>query len=145
MRTRRSLRRPLRPEAGYTLMELLVVLAILGFLAVVATPQVLQYLSGARISTAKTEVQNLSSALDLFKFDVGRHPSTEEGLAALLKAPTGVTTWNGPYVQRQANLIDPWGRPFVYIAPGEHGEFDLFSFGAEGENAKGEPVIANWH
>lgn len=131
-------------DAGYTLMELLVVLAILGFLAVVATPQVLQYLSGARLSTAKTEVQNLSAALDLFKFDVGRHPSTEEGLAALLKAPPGVTTWNGPYVKRQVNLIDPWGRAFIYVSPGEHGEFDLFSYGAEGENAKGEPVVANW-
>ena len=131
-------------EAGYTLMELLVVLAILGFLALVATPQVLQYLSSARLSTAKTEVENLTAALDLFKLDVGRHPSTDEGLAALLKAPPGAATWNGPYVKRQANLVDPWGHPFIYVAPGEHGEFDLYSYGPEGENAKGDPVIASW-
>jgi general secretion pathway protein G len=144
MRTAKVSRIQTASAAGYTLMELLVVLAILGFLALVATPQVLQYLGGARVSTAKTEVENLSAALDLFKLDVGRHPSTEEGLAALLKEPPGVTTWNGPYVRRAANLIDPWGRAFVYVSPGEHGEFDLYSYGAEGENAKGDPIIANW-
>jgi general secretion pathway protein G len=123
-------------DGGYTLMELLVVLAILGFLAVIATPQVMQYLAGARVSTAKTEVANLSGALDLFKFDVGRYPSSEEGLAALLKAPPGVAAWNGPYVRRQTNLIDPWGKPFIYVFPGEHGEFDLLSYGADGEKCK---------
>ena len=144
MRIDKALRRPVRSETGYTLMELLVVLAILGFLAVVATPQVLQYLSGARLSTARTEVANLSAALDLFKLDVGRHPSTDEGLAALLKAPPGVVTWNGPYVKRPANLIDPWGKAFIYASPGMHGEFDLYSYGSEGENAKGDPIITNW-
>src|ERR1700746_2363489 len=92
-RTRRS-------EGGYTLMELLVVLAILGLLAAIATPMVLHYLDSAKVSTAKTEVSNLAAGLDLFKYDVGRYPTTEEGLEALVSAPQGVDNWNGPYVKK---------------------------------------------
>lgn len=133
-------------EGGFTLVELLVVLAILGFLTAIATPQVMKYLGSAKMSTAKTEVESLSSALDLFKFDVGRYPSSQEGLSALLNSPAGVEGWNGPYVKRNVNLIDPWGHPFNYRAPGQHGEFDLFSYGPNGE-ASGEPtnpVVASW-
>ena len=135
-----------RNEGGFTLVELLVVLAILGFLAAIATPQVLGYLGGAKISTAKTEVESLSSALDLFKLDVGRYPTSQEGLTALLTAPADVGVWNGPYVKRAANLVDPWGHPFNYRAPGQHGEFDIFSYGPDGDHSANteNPAIASW-
>ena len=134
-------------EAGYTLMELLVVLAILGLLAAVATPMVLHYLDSAKVSTAKTEVSNLSAGLDLFKYDVGRYPTTQEGLEALVSAPEGVENWNGPYIKKTTKLSDPWGHPYNYRFPGTHGgEFDLFSYGAHAEDAKNDekPPIANW-
>ncbi len=133
-------------EAGYTLMELLVVLAILGLLAAIATPMVLHYLDSAKVSTAKTEVSNLAAGLDLFKYDVGRYPTTQEGLEALVSAPEGVDNWNGPYVKKTTKLTDPWGRPYNYRFPGSHGEFDLYSYGAHADVAKNDekPPIANW-
>src|ERR1700691_3490483 len=105
-------------EAGYTLMELLVVLAILGLLAAIATPMVLHYLDSAKVSTAKTEVSNLAAGLDLYKYDVGRYPTTQEGLEALVSAPQGVDNWNGPYVKKTTKLSDPWGHPYNYKYPG---------------------------
>ncbi len=136
----------LRNQDGYTLMELLVVLAILALLAAIATPIVLRYLDSARVSTAKTEVSNLSASLDLFKFDVGRYPTTQEGLVGLIKAPPGADNWNGPYLKRQTDVIDPWKHPFNYRSPGEHGDFDLYSYGPEGKEsgAGAKPPIANW-
>lgn len=133
-------------EAGYTLMELLVVLAILGLLAAIATPMVLHYLDSAKVSTAKTEVSNLAAGLDLFKYDVGRYPTTQEGLQALVTAPDGVDNWNGPYVKKSTKLSDPWGHPYNYRFPGSHAEFDLFSYGAHPDTAKNDekPPIANW-
>lgn len=133
-------------EDGYTLMELLVVLAILGFLAAIATPAVIHYLDSAKNSTAKTEVANLSAGLDLFKLDVGRYPTTEEGLKALVTAPPTAENWNGPYVKKTSEIDDPWGHPYNYKSPGQHGEFDLYSYGAKGEggDAGVKPQIANW-
>jgi len=135
-----------RDEAGYTLMELLVVLAILGLLAAIATPMVLHYLDSAKVSTAKTEVANLSAGLDLFKYDVGRYPSTQEGLVALVSPPADAENWNGPYVKKTTKLSDPWGRSYYYRSPGSHGEFDIFSYGATGTAGKSDekPQIANW-
>lgn len=130
---------------GYTLIELLVVLAILGFLAVIATPAVFKYLESAKFSTAKTEVANLSASLDLFKLDVGRYPSSDEGLESLLSAPDGLMEWNGPYVSRTTSLNDPWHRPYHYDIPGQHGDFDLYSFGPKGDPGDGsKPAVANW-
>ena len=146
LRSRISQRRK-SDEAGYTLMELLVVLAILGLLAAVATPMVLHYLDSAKVSTAKTEVSNLSAGLDLFKYDVGRYPTSEEGLQALVSAPEGVENWNGPYVKKTTKLSDPWGHPYNYKFPGTHGgEFDLYSYGAHPDTAKNDekPLVANW-
>jgi general secretion pathway protein G len=132
-------------ESGYTLMELLVVLAILGLLAAIATPMVLKYLDSAKLGTAKTEIANLSAGLDLFKYDVGRYPTMQEGLDALVKAPPTADNWNGPYVKTTTNLKDPWGHPFGYRSPGEHSEFDLYSDGPTGKEDTGEkPAIANW-
>lgn len=142
----RRARPPRSAEAGYTLMELLVVLAILGLLAAIATPMVLHYLDSAKVSTAKTEVSNLAAGLDLYKYDVGRYPTTQEGLQALVSAPEGVDNWNGPYVKKSTKLNDPWGHPYNYRFPGSHAEFDLFSYGAHADTAKNDekPPIANW-
>ena len=137
---------PLGAEDGYTLMELLVVLAILGFLAAIATPAVIHYLDSAKVSTAKTEVSNLSAGLDLFKIDVGRYPTTEEGLGALIAAPPSAENWNGPYIKKTSGIADPWGHPYYYRSPGQHGAFDLYSYGAKGDggDAGTKPQIANW-
>jgi len=126
--------------AGFTLLELLVVLVILGLLAAVATPQVLDYLDRARTQSASIQINNLSTALDLYRLDVGRYPSAQEGLDSLVTAPAGVTTWFGPYVKKQEMLIDPWGHPYNYRIPGKNGAYDIYTLGAdnavggEGEN-----------
>jgi len=127
-------------EGGFTLLELLVVLAILGLFAIIATPRVLQYLSGAKSKTAAIQVQQLTGALDLYRLGVGRYPTESEGMMALVERPAGADGWNGPYVQKKEMLVDPWGAPFTYRIPGQHGPYDLFSLGAdkqeggEGEN-----------
>jgi general secretion pathway protein G len=130
-------------EDGYTLIELLVVLAILGLLATIATTQVLKYLASAKLSTAHTQVESFSSALDLYKLDVGHYPTTQEGLSALIAAPAGAQNWSGPYVKNTASLNDPWGHPYIYRAPGQHGEFDLYSEGPEGSKG-GDPPVKSW-
>lgn len=131
-------------DDGYTLMELLVVLAILGVLAAIATPFALHYLETAKIKAAKTEISNISACLDLFKYDVGRYPTTEEGLAALQKAPPNVENWNGPYMKKLNGFNDPWGRPYIYKSPGEHGDYDLYSYGPKGQPSGAKPEIASW-
>jgi general secretion pathway protein G len=133
-------------DAGFTLLELLIVIAILGLLAVVGTLQLSGYLGRARSDTARLQVDQLGTALDLFRVDVGRLPSTEEGLRALLQAPTGVGKWRGPYLKKSDALVDPWGRPFVYRRPGEHRDYDLVSYGADGRpGGAGEDIdVSNW-
>ena len=137
--------RDLRGEEGYTLVELLVVLAILGLLATIATTQVLRYFASAKVSTAHAQIESFSSALDLYKLDVGHYPTSQEGLTALKIKPPTAENWNGPYVKATTNLNDPWGRPYTYAAPGRHGEFDLSSNGPDGETANGaDPPVKNW-
>ncbi len=127
------------PAAGFTLLELLVVLAILAMLAAFAVPQVMNYLDRARSDAAKIQVSNLSTALDLYRLDVGRYPSTSEGLASLVTRPTGTDRWNGPYVKKEESLIDPWNESYGYRSPGQHGAYDLFSLGADkAEGGEGE-------
>lgn len=128
-----------RRQAGFTLIELLVVLVILGLIMAFAAPQVIKYVGGAKSDSAKIQVERLSGVLDLYRLEVGRYPTQEEGLDALVEQPSGVETWNGPYLKKADALTDPWGRPYVYRSPGEHGEFDLFSLGADGqEGGEGE-------
>lgn len=138
-----KIRRVLSQE-GYTLTELLVVLAILGLLAAITTPYAMHYLEGAKVRAAKAEIANISSAMDMFKFDVGRYPTTQEGLEALIKAPSGVENWNGPYVKQTNAFKDPWGHTYNYRAPGEHGDFDIYSYGPKGRASGGKPEAANW-
>lgn len=120
---------------GFTLVELLVVLAILGLLVGLVGPQVMKQFAGAKSDTAKLQIADLGSALELFYLDNGRYPGSSEGLGALLTAPTGMTTWNGPYLKKSSLPKDPWGHDFQYVIPGQHGAFDLISYGAD--NAPG--------
>lgn len=137
-------RSPAGSEDGYTLMELLVVLTILGFLAAIATTQTLHYIDRSRVDTAKTEVANISSALDLYKMDMGRYPSTQEGLDALLQPPPGADNWKGPYLKKKGGINDPWGKAYHYRSPGEHGDFDLYSNGSSDSSASTKPPVASW-
>ena len=133
-------------DSGFTLLELLIVIAILGLLGVLGTVQLTGYLSVAKSDTARLQLDQLSTALDLFRVDIGRLPTTEEGLNALLAKPAAETRWRGPYLRKAESLNDPWGRPFGYKRPGDHGEYDLMSFGADGRpGGEGENRdVSNW-
>jgi general secretion pathway protein G len=120
-------------QAGFTLIELLVVLVILVLLASLVAPRVIGYLGSSRTKAAKVQVQSLSTALELYKVDTGRYPSTSEGLKALTAPPAGVASWNGPYLTKKEVPTDPWGRPYAYRSPGEHGPFDVLSLGADNQ------------
>ncbi|HWE75139.1 MAG TPA: type II secretion system major pseudopilin GspG [Stellaceae bacterium] len=125
-----------RAERGFTLIELLVVLAILGMLAAIAVPQVLKYLGRAKTDVVKVQEQALGTSLDLFLLDVGRYPTDQEGLQALVAAPAGLGQWHGPYVTKANSLIDPWGHPYVYRQPTQQGgDYVLYSLGADGNGA----------
>ena len=135
-----------RAESGFTLLELLVVLVILGLISAFAVPQVMNYLGGAKTDAAKIQISNLSTALDLYRLDVGRYPRTEDGLSFLVDRPSDQENWRGPYVKKRESLNDPWGNPYKYRSPGEHGKFDLYSLGAdnqEGGSAEDQDV-KNW-
>jgi general secretion pathway protein G len=131
---------------GFTLIELLVVLVILGLLAAFAAPQVLNYLGRAKTDTARAQVQNIASILDLYRLEVGSYPSQRDGLEALLEQPADAQRWNGPYVKRRDALTDPWGRMYVYRFPGDHGAYDLYTLGADGgEGGDGEDQdVTSW-
>lgn len=134
-------------EAGFTLLELLVVLAILGLLAAIVAPQVLKYLGASRSQAAKVQIENIAAALDHFDLDVGRYPTSEEGLQVLVKAPAGVANWDGPYLQRPSALIDPWQRPYLYQVPGKHDDdFDVWTNGSDGApgGTKDARDVGNW-
>ncbi len=121
----------MKADSGFTLIELLVVLVILGLLTAFATPSVLKYLDRAKTDAAKAQIMNIATILDLYRLEMGRYPSQAEGLEALVKPPDGVGHWNGPYVRQLDVLTDPWGQIFGYRMPGEHGPYDLYSFGAD--------------
>ncbi|MGJ5181208.1 type II secretion system major pseudopilin GspG [Bradyrhizobium oligotrophicum] len=134
--------RPARPisalrsrdnERGFTLVEMLVVITIIGLIMGLIGPRVLNYLSESKTKAARIQLQSFSSALDLYFLDVGRYPSTSEGLAALAQRPPGQTAWNGPYLRGGAVPKDPWNAAYVYRAPGERGPYDILSYGADGQ------------
>jgi general secretion pathway protein G len=125
-------RASLGSESGYTLLELLIVIAILGLLAVVGAVQLSGYLGRARTDTAKLQIDQLTTALDLFRIDVGRLPTGDEGLAALIEMPADAKGWRGPYLKKPEAIRDPWGHVFLYRQPGERKEYDLVSLGSDG-------------
>ena len=134
-------------DAGFTLLELLVVIAILALLAAIVAPQVLRYLGSSRSQAAKVQIENISTALDNVRLDVGHYPTPDEGLAALVKAPPSETSWNGPYLRKETALSDPWGRKYLYQSPGRHNnDFDVWSFGSDGvEGGTNEARdVGNW-
>lgn len=140
------MRRLGRRQRGFTLIELLVVLVILGLLMTVVGPQVLKYVGSSRVDTARIQIEELSSALDMYYLEVGRYPTREQGLQALVERPDNVTRWNGPYLRRATVPTDPWGNEYIYRFPGQHGRFDLYSLGANGQpGGEGEDAeIGNW-
>jgi general secretion pathway protein G len=120
-------------EEGFTLVEMLVVITIIGLIMGLIGPRVLNYLSESKVKTARIQLQSFASALDLFYLDAGRYPSTSEGLAALVRQTPGVAAWNGPYLKGGSVPNDPWSHAYVYRAPGEHGPYDIMSYGSDGQ------------
>jgi general secretion pathway protein G len=134
-----------RNSKGFTLIEILVVLAILGLLAGLVGPRVINILGGGQTKAAKLQIEEFGGALDLFRLEVGRYPSTSEGLEALVSQPSDASNWNGPYLKKSKVPKDPWGSDYHYRAPGEHGEYDLYSLGAdntEGGDNENQDVVS---
>jgi general secretion pathway protein G len=121
-----------RRNAGFTLLELLVVVVIIGLLAGFVAPRYFGQVGKSEVNVAKAQLDALEKALDQYRLDIGHYPSTELGLNALITRPANEPKWNGPYLRKGVPL-DPWGRPYLYRLPGEKGEFDLVSYGKDGQ------------
>ena len=123
---------PIRRAGGFTLLELLVVMVIIGMLAGFVAPKFFAQIGKSEAKTARAQLDALEKALDQYRLDLGRYPTNEQGLAALNERPAGEAKWTGPYLKKAVPL-DPWAHPFVYKFPGEHGEYDLLSYGKDGQ------------
>lgn len=139
--------RPLgaRRAAGFTLLELLVVMVIIGMLAGFVAPKFFAQIGKSETKTARAQIDALEKSLDQYRLDVGHYPSTEQGLSALNERPAGEAKWSGPYLKKTVPL-DPWSHPYIYKFPGEHGEFDLYSYAKDGQpGGSGEAeYIVSW-
>lgn len=134
-----------RRGLGFTLLEMLVVLVIIGLLVGYVAPRYFAQVGKSEVKAARAQIKALEDALDQYRLDVGRYPGADQGLAALNAQPSGEARWAGPYLKK-ALPKDPWGQDYQYKIPGEHGEFDLFSFGKDGQpGGEGEAAdIGNW-
>ena len=132
-------------QLGFTLLELLVVMVIIGLLASYVGPKYFAQIGKSEVKTAKAQIDSLGKALDQYRLDTGHYPSTENGLAALNAAPANESKWNGPYLQKKVPS-DPWDHAYVYKMPGEHGDYDLISLGNDGAaGGTGEAAdIGSW-
>lgn len=132
-------------QLGFTLLELLVVMVIIGLLAGYVGPKYFAQIGKSEVKTARAQMDSLSKALDQYRLDNGHYPSSENGLAALSTAPADEEKWKGPYLQKKAPN-DPWGKAYQYKFPGEHGEYDLWSFGNDGTSGGSDEAadIVNW-
>jgi general secretion pathway protein G len=135
----------IRRHRGFTLLELLVVMVIIGLLTAYVGPKFFSQIGKSEVKAARAQIDALEKALDQYRLDVGRYPTTEQGLAALMARPGAEARWGGPYLKK-AVPDDPWGRAYVYRQPGEHGEYDLLSYGKDGQpGGTGEMAdIVNW-
>lgn len=134
-----------RTGGGFTLLELLVVMVIIGLLAGFVAPRYFAQVGKSQVKVARAQIDALDKALDQFRIDVGRYPTSEEGLQALTANPSSDPNWSGPYLKKVAPM-DPWGHPYVYEQPGSHSDFDLLSYGRDGRpGGTGEDAdITNW-
>jgi general secretion pathway protein G len=130
-RARRAL--PDGSESGFTLVEILVVITIIGLIMSLVGPRVLGYLGESKVKAAQIQIESFASSLDLFYLDAGRYPSSAEGLAALVQRPGGAQSWNGPYLKNGQVPNDPWGHSYVYRSPGERSAYDIISYGSDGQ------------
>jgi len=133
-----------RREQGFTIMELVVVIIIIGLLAAFVAPKFFGKVSEAKQKAAKAQIELFGTALDALRLDVGRYPSTDEGLKALREKPSGMDSWKGPYLPKEIPM-DPWNNSYVYKSPGEHGDYDLISYGldkAPGGEGENEDVVS---
>jgi general secretion pathway protein G len=130
-RRRRRTRR--HRERGFTLVEILVVITIIGLIMGLVGPRVLNHLTESKAKAARIQIESFANALDLFFLDAGRYPSSSEGLVALVQRPGSISGWNGPYLRGGVVPADPWGNSYTYRSPGERGAYDIISFGADGQ------------
>lgn len=143
---RKPERSVLKNRAGFTLIELMVVMIILGLLAALVVPRMFGKLGKAKTHAAYAQIELFGTALDSFRLDVGRYPTSSEGLEALVAAGSGAEDWNGPYLKKNEIPLDPWGNPYLYESPGKHGDYDLYSLGADkSEGGEGEDRdVVSW-
>ncbi len=131
-------------EKGFTLIEIMIVVIIIGVLAALVGPKLFGKVSTAKLKAAKAQIELFGTALDALRLDVGRYPTSEEGLMALREKPSGMEAWKGPYLPKEIPN-DPWGKSYIYKSPGEHGDYDLMSYGldgASGGDGENEDVVS---
>ncbi len=122
-----------RGQAGFTLMEMLIVLVVIGLIAAVAIPQLMKMLGGAKRRAAAIQIETVSHAVDNFELDTGAYPTAAQGLVVLWTAPPDTSAWAGPYLRREKQLVDPWGHPFIYNVPGKSHPYEILTLGADGK------------
>ncbi|MFT3848694.1 MAG: type II secretion system major pseudopilin GspG [Propionivibrio sp.] len=130
---------------GFTLLELLVVMVIIGLLAGYVAPRYFSQVGKSEVKVARAQIDAFEKAMEAYRLDVGHYPTTEQGLDALMAVPSGTIKWQGPYLKK-AVPPDPWGKPYYYKQPGEHGDFDIYSFGRDGQmgGENEDADIGNW-
>jgi general secretion pathway protein G len=133
-------------ERGFTLVEMLVVISIIALVMGLVGPRVLNFLTDSKIKTAKIQIESFEGALDLYFLDAGRYPTSSEGLSALIQRPGNAVVWNGPYLKGNMVPTDPWGAPYVYRSPGQHGAYDIISHGTDKQEGGlgAEADITSW-